>query len=381
MKTRSKKWGVDSTSSTVPVMGVSKREPIGFRCDECGRWCPRTKRVVVNEGWFCPNCGEESQDDFDRAWDRMVKSERLMGDRLTARKRLLEKLNVDPSADWRVIARPPPPGCDQDPRPDLAGVAGLIARPPKTLKHFPGQRFRPYAELQFWRDERSDMTVGVESAPTRHWIRYPFRMTFNADDGTGVLPKQLLAVLEVVPQIRLLLLEISFDYFGDLTPAEVRRLVLFGKARPANSGDGVYRWGTGRKLAKVYGKPETGGVRAELELGPHFLQKYAIEDVFDFGKLATILPSHISLNALNQQKLAKRLAGMRIGTKRKQAILRLSAKSDGAVWPVLQLLRSKEIGIKNTRRLLDAHPINAEAMKALKDWAAQWPPRKTRLGK
>jgi rRNA maturation endonuclease Nob1 len=51
---------------------LKKREPVGFRCDDCRRWYPRTKRVIVNEGWFCPSCGEEAQDEFDFRWRRAV---------------------------------------------------------------------------------------------------------------------------------------------------------------------------------------------------------------------------------------------------------------------------------------------------------------------
>jgi rRNA maturation endonuclease Nob1 len=52
---------------------MTKREPVGFRCDECRRWFPRTKREIVNEGWFCPKCGEEAQEEFDRAWERFMR--------------------------------------------------------------------------------------------------------------------------------------------------------------------------------------------------------------------------------------------------------------------------------------------------------------------
>jgi hypothetical protein len=54
------------------TVGTTKRVPVGFRCDECKRWYPRTERVIVNEGWYCPTHGGEAQDEFDRAWDRMV---------------------------------------------------------------------------------------------------------------------------------------------------------------------------------------------------------------------------------------------------------------------------------------------------------------------
>jgi len=49
------------------------RIPIGFRCDNCRRWFPRVKRTVVNEGWFCPTCGEAAQEEFDRTWQRFMR--------------------------------------------------------------------------------------------------------------------------------------------------------------------------------------------------------------------------------------------------------------------------------------------------------------------
>lgn len=59
---------IDQKKQTFPT----KRMPVGFHCDECRRWYPRTKRVIVNEGWYCPRHGEEAQDEFDFRWQRAV---------------------------------------------------------------------------------------------------------------------------------------------------------------------------------------------------------------------------------------------------------------------------------------------------------------------
>lgn len=64
-----------------------------------------------------------------------------------------------------------------------------------------------------------------------------------------------------------------------------------------------------------------------------------------------------------------------ISAKQKRAIERFIAKSDGDLWLVLQSLRVKDVGMTNTRRLLDEHPMNRGLKKALKAWAAQWPMR------
>jgi hypothetical protein len=55
------------------VKTAATRKPVGFRCDGCRRWFPRVRRTVVNQGWFCPKCGEEAQEEFDRAWQGFMR--------------------------------------------------------------------------------------------------------------------------------------------------------------------------------------------------------------------------------------------------------------------------------------------------------------------
>ena len=132
------------------------------------------------------------------------------------------------------------------------------------------------------------------------------------------------------------------------------------------------------KKAKFYFKPEISCSRFELVLPSRFLQHYEILSPFDFHKLARILPRHISFQTLNEKKLVRRLDRMGIRGNRKREILRSVAGMDGQLWAILRYLRH-EVELSNTRRLLDEHPMNREAVKALKLWAAQWPTRPTRL--
>ena len=148
--------------------------------------------------------------------------------------------------------------------------------------------------------------------------------------------------------------------------------------RPASSSNIATRH---NKFAKIYFKPQTGCWRFELELGPRFLQRHAIAEPHDFGKLANILPSHISFQRFSEEKLAQRLDAMDICAKRKRAIQRFIARSGGDLWPILQFLRDREIGMTNCRRLLDRDPLNDDAIKALNAWAAQWPTQPTISGK
>ena len=67
--------------------------------------------------------------------------------------------------------------------------------------------------------------------------------------------------------------------------------------------------------------------------------------------------------------------------KQKRALQRFVERSSGELWSILQALRHRDVGLKNTRRLLKEDPMQDGAMKALKDWAAQWPTRPLRLGK
>jgi hypothetical protein len=100
------------------------------------------------------------------------------------------------------------------------------------------------------------MKVLIESEPSEAWLpRY--RATLYADDRTGLLPSEVFSVLEVLPDFRMTLLELAFDFGpGTITRKFVRERALFGKSRPVPSVNGTDYLGTrrGSKRVQVYEK-------------------------------------------------------------------------------------------------------------------------------
>jgi len=74
------------------------------------------------------------------------------------------------------------------------------------------------------------------------WL-WRYRVTLVADDATGLLPSQVFRVLERLPEFHLVMLEVAFDFAGQLTRREVRQRVLFGKTRPSPSRGYADYWG------------------------------------------------------------------------------------------------------------------------------------------
>jgi hypothetical protein len=164
---------------------------------------------------------------------------------------------------------------------------------------------------------------------------------------------------------------------------QVRREGLFGKSRPAPSVDCTDYVSTrkGMKRIQCYWKRETQAFRVEIEMRPRFLRHYHIKDPFGFHKLVRILPRHhIYFARFNKQKLIRRLQHMGLSLRRQQEIVRMADAMEGDLWATLNYLR-EEVGMKNTRRLLDPMPTNKLVLEALETWAAQWPTAPTRLGK
>jgi hypothetical protein len=163
---------------------------------------------------------------------------------------------------------------------------------------------------------------------------------------------------------------------------QVRLHALFGKTRPAASVNGTDYWGSrkGMKRVQCYFKKEIQAFRVELEMRPRFLRYYRIKDPFDFHRLVQVLPGHhIYFGRFSEEKLVKRLRHMGFSERRRRNVLRMVAAMKGDLWPILNYLR-QEVGLKNTRRLLESVPTNQVVLQALQEWAAKWPTLPRRLG-
>jgi len=71
------------------------------------------------------------------------------------------------------------------------------------------------------------------------------------------LPDEVFTVLEVLPDFKLTLLELAFDFpVGEMNRKFVREHTLFGKSRPVPSNNGTDYFGTrrGSKRVQIYEK-------------------------------------------------------------------------------------------------------------------------------
>jgi hypothetical protein len=212
----------------------------------------------------------------------------------------------------------------------------------------------------------------------------PFKVTLIARDEVGLQRTDVLSILELLPDSRIVLVELAFDFGfrSGVDGAFVRRHALFGKSRP-NQG-GVYRcwdsWGSrrGAKYVRSYFKPKLGVHRVELELHRKFLRRNGIKDIFDFNRLVEIVPQrHILFAKLDKNIIVRHLKNA--GHDRyevRQILERVSEHDD--IYAQCAVLR-KRGRLKNVRRALVPLHTNRLVRKAIKRWAAQWPKGPKRL--
>jgi hypothetical protein len=112
----------------------------------------------------------------------------------------------------------------------------IFIKPPE------GGTFQPYGRVHWFQDLRSDMKFKVESKRREPWLPL-YRITFHADDHSGLLPEQLFAALEVIPEFKLSMIEIAFDFDASMNRTPLKQRILFGKSRPVESVETTRHWG------------------------------------------------------------------------------------------------------------------------------------------
>jgi len=146
--------------------------------------------------------------------------------------------------------------CDQDPTPGLRGNPGFKSKPGHRIKPPTDGRFQAYGYVHWFESHTSGMKFLIESARREGWLP-PYRLTLYADDATGLLPHEVLGVLELLQDFQMTTLELAFDFpIGNVTRKFVREHALFGKSRPAPSNNGTDYLGTrrGSKRVQIYEK-------------------------------------------------------------------------------------------------------------------------------
>jgi hypothetical protein len=275
--------------------------------------------------------------------------------------------------------------CDADPVPALRMLPGF--HPGRSV--FPRRQnpawFRPYGHGQWFQAEKSKMQFYVESDRREGWLA-PYSVTLIADDRTGLLPEEVFAILEVIPNAKLTMVELAIDFSAvtNVTRDFVRRFGVFGKSGRDLSADNPMGdwWGSrkGAKRTKSYFKDQIWGHRVEFLLRSRFLRHYGIRDVFDFRRFNDLLPRHHILFArLDEQRLVARLRGTGFSTEKTLRILRRVNGMSGDLSATLSYLR-RAVRLTNVRRLLIPLPENRLVVEALEGWAEVWPAAPARLG-
>lgn len=265
--------------------------------------------------------------------------------------------------------------CREDPRPGLRELPGYKRGHSVYPRMHYNDRELGYAWAQWFQRTRSGTKFNIEGQPRRGYLS-PWRVTLVADDSTGLTGKQVRAVLKVIPDFKLTLVEIAFDFA--IQPEQrglLMRSVLFGKSRPARIYRGTHYWGTrkGAKLVRAYWK--NGKFRIELELHARFLRYYGIESISDFSKLATLLPhTHLWFARLQTEKLHGYL--QRRGY-RPAEIARIGSELARFCTNLFSLAYGirLEAEMQNARRVLVPVWLNRIVRDAADKWARSWQTR------
>lgn len=276
--------------------------------------------------------------------------------------------------------------CNADPTLALKDAKILRNRTKRRIERKTPDQFIPYAVADWFSGTGSVARLCIEYERQAGWLPR-FRVTIYANDAKGLLPADLLQILEAMPFTHILALELALDFplVSGVSRDFIRRHGVFGKSRRDRSTKSavVDYWGSrrARKRTKLYEKWEIAALRLEWRLRKSFLDTHGVKDVFDFRRLAEVLlDRHILFADLGEERLGRRLRHGGYSTTDIRAIFQTVRERGADLCAVLDYLR-RDVRLKNVRRLLDPRPENELVRRALKRWAGMWPVRPGRLGR
>jgi hypothetical protein len=204
------------------------------------------------------------------------------------------------------------------------------------------------------------------------WIP-KLRVTWDANDKMGLQQPDLLPILELVSNAKLVLIELAFDFAPDLhiNCGFVLAHFTFGKSRFHGKKPGIVWFGTRRSttFVRAYWKDEIDAFRVELEFHSRWLRQHSIRDTFDFGKLPDlIVRRHIGFCRLNWAAIYRAIRGR---CSNWRLALRNLQWQRHDLHSSLRFLR-REVGLPNTHRFLI--PLETSLIgDAFSAWARHWP--------
>jgi hypothetical protein len=266
----------------------------------------------------------------------------------------------------------------------ILGIPGVRRGRNHFLRRKHPTDFLPYGRRTPYLTNGSISQVVVLSEPSMQHIA-PCKVTLIARDELGLQPQDVLSVLELLPDMRFVLVELAFDFgfHSEVDGANVRAHALFGKSRPNQVAvrRGWDCWGTrrGAKFVRSYFKPQLGAHRVELQLNRKFLRRHEIKDIFDFKRLVEIVPErHILFAEIDKSTVVRHLKNAGHDRYEVRQILERVSEHDDDIYAQCAVLR-KRGRLKNVRRALVPLHTNYLVQKAIKKWAEQWPKKPGRL--
>jgi hypothetical protein len=144
----------------------------------------------------------------------------------------------------------------KNPSAALQGIPWLKSGRSHRIKRPSDGRFQAFRRVYWFESRTSGLKLLLESERHEAWLM-PYRLTWYADDSTGLLPDEVFSVLEVLPDFKMTMMELAFDFVPEeMNRKFVREHALFGKSRPVPSVNDTDYWGTrrGSKRVQAYSK-------------------------------------------------------------------------------------------------------------------------------
>jgi hypothetical protein len=183
------------------------------------------------------------------------------------------------------------------------------------------------------------------------------RVTIIPKDRPGLVYKEARIIADAIPDYRLNLVELAFDFdeSAGIDKVFIEYHALFGKSRPAfdRQYPNATRLGTrqSRKLVRAYPKPEIG-FRVEVESHRALLQDAGIFHFEDLDRLPAILfPKHFRFVKVAWSPLRAYLAKRYPNSTQFKSAIAQAKRHRRSIHLFLRFLRS-ELRVNNPHRLL-----------------------------
>jgi hypothetical protein len=252
---------------------------------------------------------------------------------------------------------------------------------PKGFKRVGDTLVRPqgaiatYGRVRRFVSKSSSCKISIQYDRQAPWLPW-CRITLIGDDWTGLTLEEIESALAEVPDHRISLVELAFDFLPGTQVDEefVLRHGKFGKSRRRTDrgGPGTLRYGSrgSPKLVRCYRKAKLDRYRVELEIHTPLLRKWSIRKITELPLITTKLwPTHICFTGMRWEKLESHLV-RRYGTGDGR---RLSEGArERARVSLRKVTRFLSRSVHNPHRFLGSAVTNRHIREALQRWAVRF---------